>query len=602
MSAGALVAVGSPTSTPFILRIGPRMFQGSAPVPFPGDDGMVAQCTISETAEGSPNQMTFTIEDATGSIDFDFGEDVQMVDRRSGTERLLFGGHLVETVSRPRAGRGRILTCTALGYDAWLDWRVIVSWSSKTSKNGRVTKISSERAMVQQLINRFAPFLDAPASLITNQNTDMAVVSVKKVTLREALERVGQTATYADDDSTRNFYVDNARRLHWYRGSEGLTAPYRVGDGSYTRTVLGTTGLVSLWPLREATGTTVHDAMGYANGTLSGGYTQNVEGGIVNEPGLRAITFNGSTGYIRITDATNLNPGDTLSFECWFKRDGTGTRQYLWYGRNDGLYVRFSASDKIEAGKVNGSVFWTTDDSYTDDDWHHLVVTKNGTTRRIYVDGAAASSSGANSTLSAAGSLGSEIGASDTPGNFFDGSLQHVALYDVALSAATVEAHYHQGISLIPEDWEYTENAMEGREVVFVAGANPLGSGKVLFPELRRTAFGAPNRQPPREEIIERDDSEGTDKLRAYGRWFLRANRDPQQYGRFTITGFDGWRVGQTVYLTRTADGLDGYAAEIKSIETDVLFGSGVLRYDIQWGRKKWSGVRTTARDQRGKR
>ena len=29
MSAGALVAVGSPTSTPFILRIGPRMFQGA---------------------------------------------------------------------------------------------------------------------------------------------------------------------------------------------------------------------------------------------------------------------------------------------------------------------------------------------------------------------------------------------------------------------------------------------------------------------------------------------------------------------------------------------------------------------------------------------
>lgn len=238
----------------------------------------------------------------------------------------------------------------------------------------------------------------------------------------------------------------------------------------------------------------------------------------------------------------------------------------------------------------------------TDTDWHHLAVTKNGATSRIYVDGVSETLTGANQTI-VAGTGAIEIGRRTSGADrYFSGSLQHVALYDVALSAATVLEHYNQGVSLVPEDWEYTENAMEGREVVFVAGANPLGSGKVLFPELRRTAFGAPNRQPPREEIIERDDSEGTDKLRAYGRWFLRANRDPQQYGRFTITGFDGWRVGQTVYLTSTPDGLDGYAAEIKSIETDVLFGSGVLRYDIQWGRKKWSGVRTTARDQRGKR
>ena len=47
---------------------------------------------------------------------------------------------------------------------------------------------------------------------------------------------------------------------------------------------------------------------------------------------------------------------------------------------------------------------------------------------------------------------------------------------------------------------------------------------------------------------------------------------------------------------------INGYAAEIKAIDTDVLFGSGVLRYEIQWGRKKWSGVRAAARDQRGRR
>jgi hypothetical protein len=598
VSAGALAAL-SPSTVPFTLRVGGRILTAVSPVAFPGDDGAVGSCTISETAEGSPNRMTWTVEDATGSITFDHGEQVELVDRRSGSERLLFGGHLVEVVSRRRGGgKGRILTCTALGYDAWLDWRFIPSWSSRTDKNGRITKITSERAMVQQLINRYAGFLEAPSSLITNQNTTMEVVSVRKMTLREALERVGETATYADDDSVRYFYVDNAKRLHWYRGSEDLTAPYRVGDGSYTRMVMDTSGLVSLWPLREATGTTVYDAMRYADGTLAGSYTQNVTGGIVNEPGLRALTLDGSTGYMTAT-GSNLHPGDTFSFECWFKRASTGSIQMLWSGPANDFEVRFEADDTLSLRKVNVSTIWNTSATVTDTSWHHLAVTKSGSTRVIYLDGAALSATGTNATI-VAGSGAIEVGRRLTANDrYFNGSLQHVALYNVALSAATVLAHYNQGITLVPDDWEYVESSFEGREAVHVSGGNADGTGWVRNPSIVRTAFGAPNRQPERQEGIDRDDAEGPGKRRAYGRWFLKANNDPMKYGRFTIVGYDGWRVGQRVYLTSVPDGLDGYAAEVKSIDTDVGFGSGVLTYDIQWGRPKYSGARAVARNKR---
>lgn len=596
MSASALAAV-VPASSPFILRVGGRVLTGASPVPFSGDDGAVTGCTVSETAEGSPNQMTFTIEDPTGTVDFDYGENTELVDRRSGSERLLFGGHLVETVSRRRGGgRGRILTCTALGYDAWLDWRVITSWSSRTNRNGRVTRIASERAMVQQLVNRYAAFLDAPDSLITNQNTSMEVVSVKKATLREALQRVGETATFADDDSTRYFYVDNARRLHWYRGSEDLVAPYRIGDGSYTRRVLDTSGLVSLWPLRESTGTAAYDAKAYANATLAGGYTRNVTGGIVNEPQLAATTLNGSTGYASATGAS-LHPGDTFTVELWLRRGDTGRVQTVWSGGSGDVEIGFDASDKLVVSKEGTGANVVSTPAYTSTSaWLHVAVTRTPGTTTVCVNGDAINGTvTARTFVAAAGpvNIGRRVSGTD---RHFSGSLQHVALYSSALSAATVLAHYNQGVSLVPEDWEFTESAFEGREAVYVSGSKPAGTGWVRNPSIRDTAFGAPDRQPERQEIIERDDSEGPGKRRAYGRWFLRSNRDPIKYGRFTIVGYDGWRVGQRLYITMPDDGLSDYQAEVKAIDTDVLFGSGVLSYDIQWGRAKWSGARAVAR------
>ena len=602
MSAGAL-ATHVPVSSPFILTIGGRVFTASAPVPFPGDDGDVVNCTIRETGVGSPNQMTFTIEDAAGTVSFDGGEDVTLEDRRTGTEYRLFGGHLVEWVSRRRgSNRGRLLTCTALGYDAWLDWRIVPSWSSRTDKGGRVTRITSERAMVQQLVNRYAGFLHAPDTFITNQNTTMDVVHVRKVTLRDALERVGQTATYADDDSTRNVYVDNHRRVHYFRGSEGLTAPYRIGDGSYTRTVLTTSGLVSLWNLREATGATVYDGMGYANGTLTGGYTQNVTGGIVNEPHLRAVTLNGSTGYVTASGA-NLHPGDTFTVEYWVKRGTTGSAQTVWSGGSGDVEVGFDASDKLIVYKEGTGNHFVSDTAYTSTSaWLHVVVARSPGATSVYVNGSAITGTTTARTFAAAAgaiNIGRRLSSTD---RYLNGTVQHVAIYSSKLSAATVLAHYNQGITLTPDTFSVTRSAFDGREAVYVSGSNADGTGYVRNPSIIRSAFGAPNRQPERQEVIDRDDSEGSAKRRAYGRWFLKEHNDPTIEGEFSVMGYDGWRVGQTVYLTSDVDGLDGYAADIKEIEVDIGFGNGVLTYTIQWGRRRWSGARDVARGGKGKR
>ena len=603
MGLGAVATqLTTPADASFVLRIAGKVYTNVAPVAWPGDDGAVTSCTIRETAEGSPNQMTFSIEDASNTISFDYGEVVELADLRGTSERLLFGGHLIEQVSRWRA-RGRMLTVTAIGYDAWLDWKVVPSWSSKTNKNGRVTRITNDRTMVQQLIARYGGDLTAPDGTVASTSTDMDVVSIRKASLREALGRVAETATYADDEPTRFFYVDNYKRVHYYRGSEQLTAPYRVGDGSYTRTVLTTTGLVSLWNLREASGTPAYDGMGYANGTLNGGYTQNVTGGIVNEPQLRAVTFNGTTGYMTASGAS-LHPGDTFSVEFWCKRGSVGSTQTVWSANTNDVEVGFDATNHLIVYKDGSGTHFVSDDTYNvASGWLHVVVTRSPGNTDVYVNGEAITgTTTARTFLAGAGAI--NIGRRlSSPDRYFNGTVQHVATYSTKLSAATALAHYNQGITLTPDDWEVTGSAFDGREAVYISGANDAGTGWARIPALNSTAFGQPGRQPERTDIIDRDDSESAAKRRNYGRWYLRKYQDPTRSGQFTITGYDGWRVGQRVYLQSTPDGMDGETGyEIKELDTDVGFGSGVLTYTIQWGKAKWSGARAVARGQKGRR
>ena len=62
---------------------------------------------------------------------------------------------------------------------------------------------------------------------------------------------------------------------------------------------------VSYWPLDEASGTTANDLADSNNGTYTSGFTLGGAGPSSNFGGSTA--FNGSTGYVTVPNATNLN-------------------------------------------------------------------------------------------------------------------------------------------------------------------------------------------------------------------------------------------------------------------------------------------------------
>ena len=608
MAAGALVALTVPASAPFVLNVGGRNVTGKAPL------GPEFPWRISEVSDGSPSQMEFYIEDADSTFAIRLGDEVRFVDRRSSPDDTIFGGHLVNVeVTRRDAGYGRMLRCLAVGYDAYLDWRIVGAngrWSSKDTKpNGSVTKISSDRTIVQQLVNKFAGFLRAPNQTVIQTNTNMDVITLDGLTLRDSLSRVAETATGTAPESTRHFYVDRDKAVHYYWNSETtpagdpIAAPYRISDGSYTQTVLTTSGLIELWTFGD-TGPQVIGARNQRHAWMTGTYQRGLVGGIVNEPLTTATRFDGSTAYATTPSSAAMHPGDTFTFECWYKRERTGALEHLIGGDVADLSVRFDASDHIVLRKSTTSDVWTTTGTFEDtSSWHHLAVTKSGSSRAIYVDGVEKNASGTNATI--VGATGSPyiIGASTTFGLAFRGQMQHVALYNVALSAATVRAHYRQGAALVAQSLRYELDAMDGREAVYVAGHNDAGSGWVRPGKGNsipiRTAFGTDEKE--RQEVILRPASKGKDKRDAYGAAFLRQNSDPKTGGSFTITGYGGWHVGQTVYITDSALGLSQEPFDITQVDVDVLMGSGTIRYDITYGQAIRSGVRRLRR-QRNRR
>lgn len=156
---------------------------------------------------------------------------------------------------------------------------------------------------------------------------------------------------------------------------------------------LAATGPVGAWKLDEGAGTTVADGTGNGNnGVLSGGTTW--------VPGVSgtALSFDGSTGQVKVSDNNALEPATEVTVSTWFRSTGSpGTFRYLvakggngCIAASYGLYTGPSGGLQFYVSKQQGSVYARSPDSgqrVWDGNWHLAVGTYDGTTIRLYVDG-----------------------------------------------------------------------------------------------------------------------------------------------------------------------------------------------------------------------
>ncbi len=216
----------------------------------------------------------------------------------------------------------------------------------------------------------------------------------------------------------------------------------------------------SYWRLDDAAGaTTAADSSPFSSpATYVTGVTQGAPGALPAGRGTAAV-FNGSTGLVVGKDLV-ANPR-TYSQELWFNTTTTRGGKLIGFGNattgNSSSYDRhvyMLDSGQLRFGVYTGqTVVVDSAKAYNDGTWHQLVATQSTNDgMRLYVDGALVGSNPQTGAQAYSGYW--RVGGDNTWGgassNYFAGSIDEVAVYSLALSAADVVAHYKAGGGQLP--------------------------------------------------------------------------------------------------------------------------------------------------------
>lgn len=233
--------------------------------------------------------------------------------------------------------------------------------------------------------------------------------------------------------------------LYPLRTATGTVAVVVVPPGSYVEAVVTNTP-VGYWRLGETSGTAAADLVGGHNGTYANATLGQI--GALGSDTNRCPRFNGASTYVG-TGQSLLNNLATFTLEGWFKLAATPAKMGF-FGQNDTVEFGLFNSTTIQiwtpgGGSVNVNYTWGQNS------WHHLVAVGTGADLRVYVDGNLVGTGGTATTNYGASGYAFNIGGGgiwDASGNWFNGWLDEVALYDKVLSAAEVRRHYLLGLAL----------------------------------------------------------------------------------------------------------------------------------------------------------
>jgi hypothetical protein len=235
----------------------------------------------------------------------------------------------------------------------------------------------------------------------------------------------------------------------------GLSAQEGTPADDYAALIEETRGLVAYWRLDEASGDTAADRGGqgieatYAPGVSLG------EPGLIGEANAAAGLGGTDDAYVDAGDVLDFEAGAPFSLEAWIQpdefanpyprlvmkeaTDDSGNRQgYLLYISRETGRLGFERWRDGEANVV------TTIEPIPLGEVTHVVAVYDGQAMRLYIDGEGIAEVPAG------------LGLSDTPFPFrigaradgsspFTGVVDEVAVYETALDAETIQAHFQAG-------------------------------------------------------------------------------------------------------------------------------------------------------------
>lgn len=213
------------------------------------------------------------------------------------------------------------------------------------------------------------------------------------------------------------------------------------------------------WRLGEQSGTEAIDSSGNGfDGTYFGGATFNSTAGLIFGGADSAIAFDGVDDYVQVPIAVTAFP---VTLEAWFSCSlGQSVTIYDQESFDGATRLSFSvqSTGEVRTDSISGvapaiSVYTTiTTAVVADGNAHHVaaVFTNGSTAATLYVDGVAQSTTTNTLNLPTSfpsvgvGLIQAALG-SGVPIGGGEGTLDEIAIYGSALSAATIAAHYGYG-------------------------------------------------------------------------------------------------------------------------------------------------------------
>lgn len=276
-----------------------------------------------------------------------------------------------------------------------------------------------------------------------------------------------------------------------YNPVSGVAVMYFDGDAPFGTTnenidgislVVSTTetpSLVGHWMLDETSGLIAHDSSGgNHHGTLTNMSVSDWTAGVLNG----ALDFDGVNDYVNI--GNELSHVNALTVAVWvYPTDIAVDQQIVSKGYN-GTKTQWELKTTSADGKVSfrhwfpGEIGVQSVQTLPESTWTHLTGTYDGTTWKIYFNGVLDNENTAGPIVETSRNL--LIGAVDingTPGQFWEGKLDDVRLFNYALDSTEVAQLAMMGTSAgLVGHWQLDETSG------FTAhDASPLGLDATLI-------------------------------------------------------------------------------------------------------------------------
>lgn len=223
-----------------------------------------------------------------------------------------------------------------------------------------------------------------------------------------------------------------------------------------------TGSLMAYWKLDDNSGTSAVDTTtGSYTGTLTAGPTWGT-----GTCGSDVVFTAANSQYIAIANDASGIIGTFItaapkqfSISAWFKTTLT-TSECIYSegkaGASDTPFIALAVNDSAVGGvdflirddSGNDGRYGSTTKTYNDGNWHHAVLVQRATNdKEIYVDGASQGTNTTQCDFSGGQLTVANIGRLERQsiGNYFDGSIDQVRVYNIALTAGQVSSLYASG-------------------------------------------------------------------------------------------------------------------------------------------------------------